>query len=85
MFADSVVCKLFEGGRRKSTFVANALHAGIFLRMELLDVTSALTRELELLLASKASEPSFHVLHHNVNSQITLITAHVAASITSCR
>ena len=52
--------------------------------MELLDVTSALTRELELLLASKASEPSFHVLHHNVNSQVTLITAHVAASITSC-
>ena len=85
MFADSVARKLFERGRRKSTFIANALHAGIFLRMELLDVTSALTRELELLLASKTSEPRFHVLHHNVNPQVALITAHVAASITSCR
>ena len=85
MFADSVACKLFKRGRIKSTFVTSALHAGAFLRMELLDMTSALTGELELLLASKTSEPRFHVLHHNVNSQVALITAHVTASITSCR
>ena len=77
-------CKLFKVCGISSTFVAHTFHPGVFLWVELLDVASALTRELKLLSAGETCEPGFHVSHHNVNSQVALCASHVATSLTSC-
>ena len=84
MLTFSVICKLFKVCGSDSTFVAHTFHPCVFLRVELLDVASALTRKLKLLSAGKAGEASFHVPHHNVNPQVALGASHVATSLTCC-
>ena len=84
MLTFSVSDKLFKVCGINSTFVADTFHPRVILRVELLDVTSALTRELELFSARETGEASLHVPHHNVHSQVALRASHVATSLTGC-
>ena len=72
-----VIFKVFKVCGSNSTFVAHTFHPCVFLRVELLNVASALARKLQLLSTWKAGEASLHV---NPQAALGFVHLHVLTS-----